>query len=182
MRYLLPVVRQTLRCLAVRWHARYAGQALFPEGREHFELGSSVGRGSWGLMPLAARHAAISPMRAVLGWLPGGAQIGSASPWQAWCWTWPARSAMSWDRCQVVAPDGMSLQRWWNAREPGQRTWVDRRRRWEAPVEDGGHVACGFEVASASGCRAACAGVGASRFRPRGRAGGPAGSARRVQW
>ena len=37
--------------------------------------------------------------------------------------------------------------------EPGQRTWVDRRRRWEAPVEDGGHVACGFEVASASGCQ-----------------------------
>ena len=26
--------------------------------------------------------------------------------------------------CQVVAPDGMGLQRWWNAREPGQRTWV----------------------------------------------------------
>ena len=37
-----------------------------------------VGRGSWGLMPLAARHTAISPMRAVLGWLPGGAQAGWA--------------------------------------------------------------------------------------------------------
>ena len=59
-------------------------EALFPEGRERFELGPPpVGRGSWGLMPLAARHTAISPMRAVLGWLPGGAQIGSASPWQA---------------------------------------------------------------------------------------------------
>jgi hypothetical protein len=27
--------------------------------------------------------------------------------------------------CQVVAPDGMVMQqRWWNAGEPGQRTWV----------------------------------------------------------
>ena len=55
--------------------------------------------------------------------------------------------------CQVVAPDGMGMQRCWNAREPGQRTWVGRRERWEAPVEDGGHVACGFEVASAGGCQ-----------------------------
>ena len=45
------------------------------------------------------------------------------------------------------------MQRWWNAREPGQRTWVGRRERWEAPVEDGGHVACGSEVASAGGCQ-----------------------------
>ena len=41
----------------------------------------------------------------------------------------------------------------WNAGEPGQRTWVGRRELWEAPVEDGGHVACGFEVASAGGCQ-----------------------------
>ena len=45
------------------------------------------------------------------------------------------------------------MQRWWNAREPGQRTWVDRRERWEAPVEDGGHVAGGSEVASGGGCQ-----------------------------
>ncbi len=45
------------------------------------------------------------------------------------------------------------MERWWNAREPGQRTWVGRRELWEAPVEDGGHVACGSEVASAGGCQ-----------------------------
>jgi hypothetical protein len=43
------------------------------------------------------------------------------------------------------------MQRFWYAWEPGQRTWVDRRELWEAPVEDGGHVACGFEVASGGG-------------------------------
>ncbi len=45
------------------------------------------------------------------------------------------------------------MQCWWNAGEPGQRTWVDRRGRCEAPVEDGGHVAGGCEVASAGGCQ-----------------------------
>jgi hypothetical protein len=52
---------------------------------------------------------------------------------------------------QVVALDGMVMQRWWNAWEPGQRTWTSRRQRCEAPVEDCGHVAGGFEVASAGG-------------------------------
>jgi len=47
----------------------------------------------------------------------------------------------------------MGMQLWWNAGEPGQRTWVGRRQRSEAPVDDGGHVACGFEVASADGCQ-----------------------------
>jgi len=50
---------------------------------------------------------------------------------------------------QVGTPDGMSMQRFWYAREPRERTWVGRRERWEAPVEDGGHVACSAEVASA---------------------------------
>ena len=53
---------------------------------------------------------------------------------------------------QVVAPDGVLMQRCWNAREPRQRTRVDRRERCEAPVEDGGHVTCGSEVASAGRC------------------------------
>jgi hypothetical protein len=38
------------------------------------------------------------------------------------------------------------------AREPRQRTWFGRRELWEAPVEDGGPVACGSKVASAGGC------------------------------
>ena len=45
------------------------------------------------------------------------------------------------------------MERFWNAREPGQRTWVGWRERWEAPVEDGGHVACSAEVSSAGGCQ-----------------------------
>ena len=43
-----------------------------------------VGRGSRGLMPLAARHTATSPTMAALWWLPDSAQIGSAAAWQAW--------------------------------------------------------------------------------------------------
>jgi hypothetical protein len=44
-------------------------------------------------------------------------------------------------------------QRWWNSGEPGQRTWVARHERCEAPVENGRHVACGSEVASGGGCQ-----------------------------
>src|SRR5829696_12828 len=54
--------------------------------------------------------------------------------------------------CQIVAPDRIGTERFWNAREPRQRTWVDGRRLWEAPVEDGGHVAGTAEVASGGGC------------------------------
>src|SRR5688572_23489038 len=46
----------------------------------------------------------------------------------------------------------MVMQRFWYAREPGQRTWVDRRRLWEAPVEDCGHVAGSAEVATGGRC------------------------------
>ncbi|MET0522326.1 MAG: hypothetical protein ABW156_10190, partial [Jiangellaceae bacterium] len=52
---------------------------------------------------------------------------------------------------QVGPPDGMGMERFWNAREPGQRTWIGRRELGEAPVEDGGHVAGSVEVASADG-------------------------------
>jgi hypothetical protein len=31
--------------------------------------------------------------------------------------------------------------------------WADRRQLWEAPVQDGGHVACSSEIASAGGCQ-----------------------------
>src|SRR4029450_10200069 len=47
----------------------------------------------------------------------------------------------------------MAVERWWNTREPGQRTWVGRRERWEAPIENGGHVAGSAEIASAGGCQ-----------------------------
>jgi hypothetical protein len=55
--------------------------------------------------------------------------------------------------CQVVAPDGIGMEGWWDARAPGQRTWVGWRERCEAPVEDGGHVGCGSKVAPAGGCQ-----------------------------
>jgi hypothetical protein len=55
--------------------------------------------------------------------------------------------------CQVAAPDGIGMEREWNAREPGQRTWVDRRQLWEAPVEDGRHIVRGFEVATGGRCQ-----------------------------
>jgi hypothetical protein len=55
--------------------------------------------------------------------------------------------------CQVVAPNGISLERWCNALEPGQRTWIGRRERCEAPVEHGRHIVCGSQVASAGGCQ-----------------------------
>jgi hypothetical protein len=38
-----------------------------------------------------------------------------------------------------------------NAQQPGQRTWVGKRERGEPPVEDGRHIGCGSEVASAGG-------------------------------
>ena len=47
----------------------------------------------------------------------------------------------------------MAAERFWNALEPRLRTWVDRRQLWEAPVEDGGHVACGSEVATGGRCQ-----------------------------
>jgi hypothetical protein len=47
----------------------------------------------------------------------------------------------------------MAVERWWNTREPGQRTWVDRRERGEAPIENGGHVAGSAEIASVGGCQ-----------------------------
>jgi hypothetical protein len=70
------------------------------------------------------------------------------------------------------------MQRGWNAGEPGQRTWVDRRQRWEAPVEDGGHVACALKVATGGGCQQVAEWVLTSFGRQReqvGSEGGPAG-------
>ena len=49
---------------------------------------------------------------------------------------------------QVGPPDRMGIERFWNAREPGQRTLVRRELR-EAPIEDGGHVACRVQSAFA---------------------------------
>ena len=57
-----------------------------------------AGRGSWGLMPLAARHTASSPMMASFGRPPGGAHTGCVLSWLAWPRIRLARSVTSWDR------------------------------------------------------------------------------------
>jgi hypothetical protein len=51
--------------------------------------------------------------------------------------------------CQIGLPGGIGTERFWNAREPGQRTWVGWRHCCEPPVEDGRHVVCGSEIAPA---------------------------------
>ena len=45
------------------------------------------------------------------------------------------------------------MERFWYAGEPGQRTWVCMRELWEAPVEEGGHVARAVKIASVRGCQ-----------------------------
>ena len=157
-------------------------EALFPQGRERFELASSgwsrvLGIDAVGGPPhcdFADEGSARVASRYSPDWLgvtlagvvldlvgEVGDQLGSL--------------------CQVGPPDGMGMERWWNAREPGQRTWVGRRELREAPVEDGGHVACSAEVSYRRRLPVG-GGVGAVQFRPPTRAGGLAGSARRVQW
>jgi hypothetical protein len=61
--------------------------------------------------------------------------------------------------CQISPPDRMGMEGWWNARQPGQRAWVDRGERCETPVEDGRHIVCGSKVASAGGCQHVVEGV-----------------------
>ena len=52
---------------------------------------------------------------------------------------------------QVGTPDRIGMQRCWNAREPGQRTWIGWRERCDAPIEDGSHIVCGSRVAAGGG-------------------------------
>jgi hypothetical protein len=152
------VCRLSLVGPCIRWRAggtrNIPVEALFPEGREGFELGSSGWAQVLGIDAVGgAPHCDFTD--------EGGALVSSR-----WCPDWLGVTLAGaildlvgevgdelGSLCQVVAPSGMDMQRWWNAGEPGQRTWVDRRERWEAPVEDGGHVACGFEVTSAGGCQ-----------------------------
>ena len=179
----LSAVRAACRSLDLacreRLNGRYDGRELFPQGREHLELGPPVGRGSRGLMPLAARHTAISPMRAC--------RVGSrCSP--DWLGVTLAGVILNLvgkvgdqlrSLCQIGVPDGMVMKRLWNPGKPGQRTWAGRREFWEAPVEDGGHVARGVEVASAAAVsrwRSGCCPVSAANASRCARRVGQAGS------
>jgi hypothetical protein len=88
--------------------------------------------------------------------------------------------------CQVGLPARMATERFWNAREPRQRTWVDRRQLWEAPVEDGGHVAGSAEVATGGRCQQVaewvCSGFGrqVEQVCPQGRPDGFSGESEEV--
>ena len=99
-------------------------EVLFPEGRERIELGSSSG---WSRV--LGIDAVGGPPHCDFA-NEGGAGLGSR-----WCPDWLAVALASvaldlagevshelGSLCQVVAPDGIGMEREWNAREPGQRT------------------------------------------------------------
>ena len=129
-------------------------EALFPQGRKHFELSSSGWSWILGIDAVGGPpHCNVAD--------EGGARVASrCSPY------WGAANLVGMildlvgevgDKLgslgQVGPPDGIGMERGWNPGNPGQRTWVDRRQLWEAPVEDGGHIACGFEVATGGRCQ-----------------------------
>jgi hypothetical protein len=119
-------------------------EALFPQGLERLELGSS------GWARILGIDAVGGPPHCDF------ADEGDARVTSRWCpdWFGVTLAGVGLESLrQIVAPHRMGMERWWNAQEPRQRTWVDRRERWEAPVKDGGHVAGGAEVSSAGGCQ-----------------------------
>jgi hypothetical protein len=128
-------------------------EALFPQGRKHFELCSS----GWSRV-LGIDAVGGPPHR---DFANEGVRVSSrCSPdWRAITLAGVVLDLLGevgdqfGSLCQVGSPGGMGMERFWNAREPRQRTWVDRRQLWEAPVQDGGHVARGSEIASAGGCQ-----------------------------
>ena len=155
-------------------------EALFPQGRKRFELGSSGWSRVLGIDAVGGSpHCDFAD--------EGGARVASrCSP----DWLGVTLAGVVLDLvgevgdqlgslCQVASPDGIGIERCWNAREPWQRTWVGRRERWQAPVEDGGHVACGSEVATAAAVsrwRSGCFPVSAARASRWARRVGQAGS------
>ena len=149
-------------------------EALFPQGRERLELGSPGWSRVLGIDALGgAPHCDFAD--------EGGARV--APLWCA-CWLGVTLPGVVLDLvgevgdqvgslCQVLAPDGMGTQhRWWNAGEPGQRTWVVRRELWEAPVK-GRRPGRRRLRGRVRGRLSACGAVGAFQFQPRGRAGVP---------
>ena len=176
MRCVLRLVRRPLHLLRGRWHARYPGRGAVSIGRGRFELGSSGW--SWvsgvdavggpphgdftddGRVRVASRRRPDWLRRHLAGVVLDligevGDELGSL--------------------CQILAPNGMIMKRLRNAGKPGKRPWVGgassgRRQSRTAAMSP----AVGVRVRrrlSAGG------GVGAHRFRPRGRAGVPGGSA-----
>jgi hypothetical protein len=114
-------------------------EALFPEGRECFELASSGW--SW----ILGIDAVGGPPDCDFTNEGGGGVASRRCP----DWLAVTLAGVVLDLvgevgdqlgplCQVVAPDGMGMKRFWNAREPGQRPWTGRRELGEAPVDPEG--------------------------------------------
>jgi hypothetical protein len=141
-------------CWRVGGERDIAVEALFPEGRERFAFGSAGWSRVLGIDAVGGPpHCDFAD--------EGGARVASRRRPD---WLGVTLAGMILDLFgevgdeleplgQVGPPDGMGIERFWYAGEPGQRTWVERCQRCEAPAEDGGHVARGSEVASAGGCQ-----------------------------
>ena len=151
---MLPVARRLSHLLAGWWHGRCLGRGVVSTGPEAFRVGFLRLVGVLGIDAVGGPPHCDSADK-------GGARVASrCSPdWLGVTFAGVIVGLVGevgdqlGSLCQIGPPDGMVMQRWWNVREPGQRTWVGRRELWEAPVEDGGHVAGGAEVSSGGGCQ-----------------------------
>jgi hypothetical protein len=104
-------------------------EALFPQGREGFELGSS------GWLRVLGIDSVGGPPHCDLA-DEGGAQVGvRRSPkWRAVTLAGVVVNLAGeiGDQLgslgQIGPPNGIGVKRWWNARQPGQRAWVGWRQ------------------------------------------------------
>jgi hypothetical protein len=138
----LSAVRPACGLSALASAGGLVARAIFRSRRCFHRAGSipswvpPVGRGSWGLMPLAAAILQCRRRGRCSGGFPkvsrlarfhlGRRDLGSGRRGRR-----PAGIALS-----GRAPARMATEGFWNAREPRQWTWVDRRQLWQAPVED----------------------------------------------
>src|SRR5512132_2863386 len=120
--------------------------------RAVWSCSGAVGRWSWGLIPLAARQTATSPMRVGVSGPPAVTHPGWVPSRRVWCRTFGEVDDQSGALGQVANPVGMILDYLGNAAEPGQ-WWFWPAGWWfrEAPVEDGGHVSGGAEITPEGG-------------------------------
>ena len=141
-------------------------EALLPEGRERFELGSSGWSRVLGIDAVGgAPHCDFAD--------EGGARVTSrCSPdWRAVTLAGVIVDLVGevgdqvGSLCQVGAPDGMVMERCWNAGKPGQRTWVGRREALGGASR--GRRPCRRQCRRSRPAAAVCrCGRGAARFRP----------------
>jgi hypothetical protein len=128
-------------------------EALFPQGRERFELGSSGWSRVLGIDAVGgAPHCDFTDKCC--------ARVASR-----WCpdWLGVTLAGVVLDLvdevgdelgplCQILVPNGMIMELFWNAGKPRKRPCVGRCRFWEAPVQHSGHVSCGVEFTTRRRC------------------------------